>query len=157
MQRPSYRSWIVCVFLGLSACGLSRPSAPQPLPLPSPGGPWTITLTQSGGFAGVLRTIEVSSDGHLSANDQRSGRSATTELSLAQMAELNRLLAQTAVSAITPTAAGCADCFIYDLALSARGGTFEVHANDVSLPDSGAHALINYLNKLRDDALAAAP
>jgi hypothetical protein len=145
------------VFLGLAACNLSRPTGPGLAPLPSPAGPWTITLTQSGGFAGVQRSIEISSDGTIKAQDQRSGRSTTQDLSATQLQKLNELLSATAISTLTPVPPACADCFIYDLEVVSSGQTLKIQVNDVSIRDSGVEALINFLGKLRDDALAPAP
>ena len=157
MDRLWHRLSVMFLFLGLASCNLSRPSGPGFAPLPSPASPWTITLTQSGGFVGVQRSIEISSAGTLKAQDQRSGRSATQDVSAAQMQELVGLLSSGALSTLTSVPPVCADCFIYDLEIVSSGQTLEIHASDVSIRDSGVEPLVNFLDKLRDDALAHAP
>ena len=69
-----FRSVLVLVFASLAACGPLLRAEPSPKPLPSPASFWTINLKQSGGFAGVSLSLEVSSDGRLVATDERSGR-----------------------------------------------------------------------------------
>ncbi|MGZ6316283.1 MAG: hypothetical protein ACXWNQ_03405, partial [Anaerolineales bacterium] len=59
----------VALIAVLSACSRLLPMASAPQPLPSPGENWTIKLTQSGGIAGVMQTLEVSSNGQLKAAD----------------------------------------------------------------------------------------
>lgn len=148
---------ISSISLMLAACSLTSPATPQPLPLPSPGRPWTITLTQSGGFVGVLRSIQVASDGHMTVQDQRSGRVVSQELPPDTMRLLNQLLSESTISTLTPAPPACSDCFIYDLVLASVGPSIEIHANDISIDSSGAEGLINFLGKLRDDALATSP
>jgi hypothetical protein len=137
----------------LVACARPLASPPNPEPLPSPAARWTMTLTQSGGFAGMIRSVVVSSDGKLTAQDQRSGRSVTQDLTPDTVARLGALVV--ALGAITPVAphSSCADCFVYDLKVDAGGHSVEFHADDTTLADSGAEALIQALQALRDAAL----
>jgi len=155
-SKPLIRSSVL-VLIYLSACGLMPPSRPAPLPIASPPGAWMIKLKQSGGFAGVSLTIQVSSDGQVRVEDQRSGRSKNAELPSETMAELNRLLAQATLASTGPSPSGCADCFIYDLDLSSSSETVHIHADDTSIGYSGAQALVNFLRQLRDETLATAP
>ncbi len=141
----------------LSACGRLLPIGSAPQPLPSPGENWTIKLTQSGGIAGVMQTLEVSSDGQLKAADQRSGRSVTQSLPPAALAELQRLFSKASLAAATPVHSSCADCFIYDLEVTAGGNKMTVRADDTTLTDSGAAELIAFLRQLRDRALQSVP
>jgi hypothetical protein len=141
----------------LSACGLARPGSATPQSLPSPAGNWTVELTQSGGFAGVQLNLEVTSAGQLTATDERSGRTVTQTLSAETMVELRRLIAQAGVSGAGGNPSACADCFVYDLMLKSDSGTIQMRADDVTLGDSKAQALISYLRTLRDSALASQP
>ena len=147
----------VILFLSLfmSACGPAKPTEVIPQPLPSPTGDWTVTLTQSGGFAGVLLTVEVSSDGQLKAEDQRSQRSVTQMLSPQTMARLRQLISNATVSSGPIPRSGCADCFIYDLTIASDGNSSQVHVDDTTLNNSGAADLITFLRQLRDNALSA--
>jgi hypothetical protein len=135
------------------ACARPLASSPNPEPLPSPAARWTVTLTQSGGFAGMMRTVMVSSDGKLTAQDQRSARSVTQDLTPDTVGRLGTLVG--ALGAIMPVAphSSCADCFVYDLKVDAGGHSVELHADDTTLAGSGAEALIRALEALRDAAL----
>ena len=74
--------------LGLSACGTERTFPP---PAPTPDHDWSMRLTQTGGFAGVHFVIQVTSAGELTAEDQRTGRSAVRSLSPVELSELESL------------------------------------------------------------------
>lgn len=130
---------------------------PTPALLPSPSGNWTVRLVQSGGFVGVQLTIQVSSTGEMQAEDQRAGRQVAKTLPPETVAEVSRLLSQTTIPAAPPQPSACADCFVYDLEVSVPGGTYRIHADDVSVADSGAQALILYLARLRDSVLKGTP
>ena len=108
---------------------------------------------QTGGFIGISKSVQVSSDGQLLAVDKRSGVSATTQLPLESLAELGKLYSQALGTEPSQQPSACADCFVYDLQLTSDGKTVSIHLDDISLPDSGAEPLINYLRQLRDAAL----
>ena len=143
----------VLISMSLSACGAVMPVPSSPQPLPSPSGKWQVKLTQSGGFAGVLLSVEVASDGQLTAEDQRAGRVVTQTLSPETTAELGRLIAGTRPTVTNKPGSACADCFIYDLQLHLDAGDIQVHVDDTTLGDSGAMDLIMRLSQLRDAAL----
>ena len=161
-----YRSFgaFLMLALFLAACGPATITPPDAQPLPSPSGPqpspagaWDITLSQSGGIAGVQLNVEVSSDGRLTAEDQRSGKKVTKELDAATLEQLSRL-----VSAITTSTPGsphsnCADCFLYDLQITSGSQRAHVQADDTTLAASGAQALIGLLQQLRSGALQSQP
>ncbi len=146
--------WVLALLL--AACGPAAqfPGAPQASA--TPAGDWTVKLTQSGGFAGVMLTVQVSADGTLTAANQRAGSSVTRSLPPETIAEIARHsygLLQT-----TPVAphSGCADCFHYRLEFSAPNRTGYIEDDDTTLAASGAADLIRLLQQLRDDALKAA-
>ncbi len=147
---------ILASVLFLSACA-PLAASPEPQPLPSPADPWTMTLTQSGGFIGVMLKVEVSSDGQLKAEDHRSGRSVTKTLppeTIARLAALRSALFTVAPHTPTPT---CADCFLYDLQVTGSGRSMQIRADDTTLAKSGAAELIGALQELRDIALRSQP
>jgi hypothetical protein len=127
------------------------PNAP---PTPTRGDSWTITLRQSGGFVGVDKTVQVSSDGQLAAADQRSGRRATLQLPPKSISELSQLYSDAGSPAQTPRPSACADCFVYDLEIASQDGSANLRLDDTTLAGSKAGALIHYLIELRDAALA---
>jgi hypothetical protein len=114
-------------------------------------------LDQSGGIAGVSLSLEISSDGRLTATDARSGRTVVQDVPQDNMRRLTQLYS--AVLTATPKSlpSACADCFIYDLQVRSAGGIVQIHADDTTLADSGAAELIAFLRQLRDDALRPSP
>jgi len=136
-----------------SACG---PPRVFPRPLPTSDGSWSIRLTQTGGFAGADLAMQVSSDGLMTAEDVRSGRTVSKLLSEATMTELNQLVAETTLSTIERPPSVCADCFIYELEITSTTGVVRVQADDTNLGESGAQMLILFLREIRDQALRAA-
>ncbi len=141
----------------LSACAPFLAPRTDLKPLPSPAGDWTISLTQSGGFAGVSLKVEVSSDGQLTAEDQRTGRKVTKSLPAETISRLAQLHSAALAARPAPAHSGCADCFLYDLQLNAGGKSVQIKADDTTLTDSGAAELIGLLQQLRDDALRSQP
>ncbi len=156
----SIRPWL-CVMLLLmalaSACGPAEIVPPDPQPLPSPGMSWTLTLTQSGGLAGVSLKATITSDGQLTAEDQKSGRSVTRSLSPDELTSLAALYASDRQVIRQPAQSGCADCFVYDLEASYGGRVTSIHADDTTLDASGAGDLIRMIQRLRDTALKSQP
>jgi hypothetical protein len=154
------RSFAAVLIIGLflSACGPAQivPPAGQLQPLPSPTESWQLSFVQSGGFAGVQLKLGVSSDGRLTAQDLRSGKTATKQLDAATLNKISGLVSTLALSASQSPGSACADCFLYDLQLTTGGRTIQVHADDTTLAASGAQDLIALLQQLRDGALKSA-
>jgi hypothetical protein len=148
---------VLALITFLTACGRLLPASSGSQPLPSPGQEWAIKLTQSGGIAGVHKTVEVSSDGQLKAEDQRSGSSISQTLPPEATAELIGLLSKASVVTAAAPHSGCADCFIYDLEVTSGGKSTAIRADDTTLDASGAAELIAFLQQLRDRALKSAP
>jgi hypothetical protein len=144
---------VLLISMAISACSAIAPNPSSPPPLPSPSKNWRIKLTQSGGFAGVLLSVEVSSDGRLTAENQRTGQTVTQTVSSQTTAELGRLIGGIAPSGGDKPGSACADCFIYDLELHRDSGDMQIHVDDTSIDDFGAADLIRRLSQLRDDAL----
>jgi hypothetical protein len=116
-----------------------------------------VKLTQSGGFAGVLLIVEVSSDGHLNAQDERAQRSVDQTLSGETITRIGELISNTRLPRGVAPSSGCADCFIYDLEIRSDSQVVEGKVDDVTIGDSGAADLIAFLRELRDDALRSHP
>jgi hypothetical protein len=148
---------LLVTLIFLSSCGTAGSIKPIPQPLASPSDNWNVKLTQSGGIAGVLLTVDVSSDGQLKAEDQRSQRSVTKILPLQTIAELKGLIFNTGVATSRILQSACADCFIYDLEIQSDGKDVKIHIDDVTINDSSAQGLITTLLKIRDEALNPNP
>ncbi len=148
---------ILILALLMSACVPALPGSSERQPVPSPGPSWNVQLTQSGGFVGVLLTVEVSSDGLLKAENRRAGTSVSQQLPPETISKLLQLYSEVKIPSGDQPQPTCADCFEYDLQLSSGGQTMKIRADDTSLASSGAGELISYLGQLRDQALTAKP
>jgi hypothetical protein len=117
-----------------------------------------VTLSQTGGFAGVNLKVEVSSEGRLTAENQKTGTKVTKNLDAATLDKLSALVAAIASSAPrSRQPSACADCFLYDLQVTSGTRSAHVQADDTTLSASGAQDLIALLIRLRDAALRASP
>jgi len=148
---------LLIALIFLSSCGTAGSIKPIPQPLASSSDNWNVKLVQSGGIAGVLLTVDVSSDGRFKAEDQRSQRSVTKVLPSQTTAELKGLIFNTVVSTSRVLQSACADCFIYDLEIQSDGNDFKFHVDDLTINDSDAQGLITTLLKIRDEALNPKP
>jgi hypothetical protein len=149
------RSAVACalVAIGLWSCA---PSGSFPPPIPSPVAEWTISLAQSGGFAGVNLLVRVDSDGTITAHNGRSGGEVTLPLSKSDLQEVERLLVGLELKSPNGARSACADCFLYDLEISLNGRTTRWQGDDTTLHESGVEDLIWLLGRLRDQALTGA-
>ena len=110
---------------------------------------WSVKMTQSGGIMGLLRSIQVGSDGNYLVTDERSHLSSTGSLTKQQLTELQGLIAN--MKFTPPEIRGsCADCFVYDIEIETGGQRMIVQADDMSLPDSGIESLVDFLRRILD-------
>jgi hypothetical protein len=156
MPRTTFL-YALLITLLITSCGSF--STPEPFNTPTtkpstPGGDWTIKMTQSGGIMGLSRSIEVTSDGKYSVVDERANKTVTGELTANELSELNKLVkTSNHIPATKPDGKGCADCFVYDLEIQVNGENFSFQLNDVTLPNSGLEPSVTYLRGLIDTAL----
>lgn len=119
---------------------------------PAPANDWTVNMTQSGGIMGLLRSIEVTSDGNYVITDERAHTSVTGKLSEQELSKLQGL-----VSSFTFTPpevrAVCADCFVYEIEIQSGGQKMIVKTEDISLPESGIEPFVAFLRGIMDTAL----
>lgn len=160
MLRP-YLISLFAAALFLAGCAQSAATAyPNPETdqtantMPNLQGDWRIKLTHSGGIMGLLRTMEISSDGSYTVTDERSNQTATKTLGPEELQELTRLISSAQyIAPSKPNGMVCADCFVYDLEIKGSDSTLTVQLNDISLPDSGMAPVIAHLRGLMDKAL----
>ena len=141
----------IALLLGsvLSACGPARTPIPASQPASEPGGDWTIRMTWSGGIMGMMKTIEIHSDGRARIEDQRgNGQSTDMDLTAGQLRQLTELVNSAPLQPPGRPGAVCADCFVYDLEITSGGRTFSAQLNDINLPGSGLEPLIEFLRGL---------
>jgi hypothetical protein len=154
MLRKKFQLSFLTILIFFTSCGQLKPI---PQPLPSPSGNWTVKLNQSGGIAGVLLTVDISSNGQLNAEDQRSLRSVTQTLPAQTITKLNQMVSGISMSPRSFPPSGCADCFIYNLEIQSEAANVHLSVDDVTMKDSSAVDLIAYVITLRDDALHSKP
>lgn len=143
---------IVLIFSLLAACGAIPAGVAH---LPALEGNWSITFTQSGGFIGVLRTVTITSDGKVTALDERENQAGTIRLTEAELTELERHISVARLIRPAEKDSACADCFIYDLQIESGNARFNVQLDDVTLTESGLQPLIQYLLDLMERALSS--
>src|SRR5574340_291227 len=153
MTNSTRAAICLLVIASLSSCA---PPTSCPPPIPSPNSNWTISLAQTGGFAGVNLRVRADSTGALSASDVRSGREIRRPLSASDVDDLEGLLAVLSLHDAGGAPSVCADCFLYDLEITNRGETSIWRGDDTTLDVSGAADLIQLLQELRDSALSNA-
>jgi len=140
----------------LAGCGRGQPapSGDEPQsPVLSSSGPWTLRFTQSGGIMGMMRTIEIQSDGQATLTDERSNKSATVQLTQGDLSALQQAASNTIYRA-PKGPSGCADCFVYQIEVqSGSEKTFEAQVDDVNLESSGLSALVENLRNLMERSL----
>ncbi len=135
------------------------PTSP-PLPtspasgLPTLEGDWEIKMTHSGGIMGLLRTIQISSDGKYTVTDERKNQTVSGKLAANELTKLTEVVSSSKYAAPSgPERMICADCFVFDLTIQGNDTTLTTQLNDISLPESGLAPLVSYLRGIIDKAL----
>lgn len=119
---------------------------------PALEGDWLVRMTLSGGFAGLLRKIEVKSGGEYVVIDEKVKKTFSDDLTEAEISNLEELVSKLKFFAPEmPT--GCADCFIYEIEIESGGRKMIASADDISLEDSGLGELVQFLHNIMDRAL----
>ena len=148
------RLLFVMTFLLLLNIGCSR-LMPQATPLPTPIALekiWSVKMTLSGGIAGLMRSIEVTSDGSYTVSDERAGITITGEMEKSELKRLEDLLSILEINPLTGNSA-CADCFVYDIEIHSNGETVTAGADDITLGDSGMGSLVQFLQDMMNNEL----
>ncbi|MGE5828725.1 MAG: hypothetical protein ACM30G_10240 [Micromonosporaceae bacterium] len=150
------RSWRWCaltavtVVVALAGCAQAGPGTGGP----ATSGPTTpnkamdkVTITRSGGFAGVNQVLTVMPDGSWAYTDKRSGASQRGQLTADQMAQLGHLVSDPNMLAQRPPASSgsCADTFLYTVAVGEASVKFD-DCNDKDQP--AVKAVIDFLATL---------
>ncbi len=137
---------------------LSVTSTPLPSPSPSQGHntsmSWQISFVMSGGFAGVIRSVELSDDGLLRATDERTGRRSEVQISAADLAAISAWVAQVQPMPSLPRFSDCRDCLHYDITIRRGSETLTAELTDLNLDQSALSLLINKLAALQETALS---
>jgi hypothetical protein len=140
MKRISFLS-ILWIALLLASCSPPATSAPTKSQMPALKGDWTIRMTHSGGIMGLLRSIEVKSDGIYTVKDERGKKDISGQLSKEELANLIQVVDSSTYSRNNEPY-GCADCFIYEITITGDGGGFSARVDDISIDKSGLSELV---------------
>lgn len=132
--------------------GCAQPSSSTPYTPPTLEKEWSVKMTLSGGIAGLMRNIEVRSDGSYTVVDERANTSVDGMLAGDELAQLEEMISILEVSAARNPST-CADCFVYDIEILSGGQKMIVSADDVTLGDSGIATLAQFLREIMDSAL----
>jgi hypothetical protein len=150
--------YVLLISLFITGCGQS--STPEPLhtprasALPASDSEWTIKMNHSGGIMGLMRSIEVSSDGKFTIIDEQANKTIAGELSTEELSKINeQVISSKYIPASKTDGMGCADCFVYDLEIHMNRDGITVQLNDINLPKSGLEPLVRNLRGLIDTAL----
>ena len=146
--------FVLIIALLIAGCSSASTNTPAATPtLPAIGDEWTIKMTHSGGIMGLMRSIEVSSDGSYTVMDERNGKTVSGDLSANELAEFTGILNGMDFSAVGAPEGFCADCFIYDIEIQSNEEKFMFRLNDLNLAESGMEDFVSSLRKIMDSAL----
>lgn len=116
-------------------------------------GGWSLTFAVSGGIAGVNRTLELESGGAATAIDRQRNLQVRRQLARDELSEIERI----AASAASFDKSGddvCRDCLTYAIGRRVLGRTVSIRANDITLSDSKAAALVRTLTRTQQRLLS---
>lgn len=154
--------WLMLVILlGTASCAPRSGVETQPLPSASPeeakGLPvWQVRLTQSGGFAGVSRRVELDSTGALTVSDEKAARVIASTIPEKDLKEIATLVLEARAEDVKPAPPGsaCRDCFEYTLTIERNGERIQVRATDLTLDQLPLEPLISRLLELQKVVLS---
>lgn len=141
------------------------PPVPSPSATPQPATPvpptatvaasevWSIEFHRSGGFAGLIQSLTLSSDGQARYEDMRAQTVKTGTLSAADLTEMRALIDSSGFfSQAASQDAPCADCFNLSIAVTLDGQSHTVEAVDIAV-DVALKPLVDKLTALLQSGL----
>ncbi len=121
----------------ISACGSAQMAPDVRDPALVADSNWTIELVVSGGFAGIVQSLQVSDDGTLIAQDKKRDVLKISHLSARELDQLEKLLSTLEFTEKQDTAPRfgqkCADCMHYRLRLTRDDRHHSVEFNSLEL------------------------
>ena len=116
---------------------------------------WNATLHVTGGFAGVDRSLDVKSDGQLTATDRRADRQVSGRVPARELPALSNLIANASLADSSRSSA-CRDCFQYEISVRIDGKTGTARTNDTGAGPLQplVRTLISLLNRALSGELA---
>lgn len=126
---------------GAASGGTSGPTTPPGRAMDK------VTITRTGGFAGVNQELTVMPDGAWTFTDKRSGSSQQGQLTADQMAQIGRLVSDPNFAQARPPSRGasCADTFIYTIAV----GELSINFDECDGKDQpGVKAVVDFISSV---------
>jgi len=114
--------------------------------IPKLNGDWRMMLTQSGGFIGMSKSIQIDASGAATVTDLRSKKTSQAVLPADTLKKLTDLVANSSYKPASMPS-GCADCFIFKLEITSGSQKFQVEMNDIDLQTSGLQDLVGFLGQ----------
>lgn len=147
---------VLCLMLGVFLTACSAPNTATPSVPASMGqeASWSVQFSMSGGFAGLQRSVELSSTGQMTVIDRKEGRQVTVQIPEAEMEAISSWVLQ--AQPVPPPARlpACRDCFEYEVTIHRGGEALSFWYDDATLEGAELAPLINTLARLQDQALS---
>ena len=125
-----------------------RPGSPTASAAPPAATLPTVSLTRTGGFAGVNQSITIAADGTWTYADKRGSTSSTGQFTQAQLAQLAQLALDPRIAqeALQTSGTVCNDAFHYTVAIGGQNATFE----DCGGSRPAIRAMVEYVAQTTD-------
>lgn len=117
-------------------------------------GQWRIRFGISGGFAGLQRSVELSSTGQMTVTDQKRNKRVTVQVPQAEIEKISSWVLQARPAQPQPRLSDCRDCFEYEVTILRDGEVLSFWFDDVTLEDAELAPLVNTLARLQEQALS---
>jgi hypothetical protein len=117
---------------------------------------WTVTFHMSGGFAGFMRTLHVSSAGELAAEDARRPDPVNARATPEELAELASFIAK-GLPARQVRSGTCRDCLQYGVEIFQNGQRSAFQFDDTTLTGSEVERPVKLLMAMLNRTLTTPP
>ena len=145
------------IFVAVAFAAACAPARAQQRPasgVQSAASPWRLTLHVAGGFAGLDRTLELTSAGDTRAIDPRRGTPIASQAEATELAAIASLVTALKSTAPAQRNANCRDCLEYSLDIQRGGERLAFRLDDSNLPGSEAEPLVGAANTMLNRLLS---
>ncbi len=113
---------------------------------------WSVTLSISGGFAGLAKNIHIDSNGLMIINNFKNNKRIQNKINNKKLRVLSNLIYKrikdTSEPVKLPVLKHCADCFQYKLSIRWQNGQQLAALNDLNLRQSAFNDIVLFLRKM---------
>lgn len=118
---------------------------------------WSIEYQRSGGIAGQMYGLSLSSAGDLAVSDLRSNTTVQASASQEDLGKIESHLEQVCSFSPGKRSNRCRDCFTYTLMVDIGGKICRAEVTDVDLDTSGLRPIVDNLDSLLHRTLLGKP